>query len=159
LLDGEELFDYGTDPLDDDTDGDGILDGPDGLDDADGDGLIAALDADETDGPDADRDGDGLTNSEEANLGTDPGNSDTDGDGLSDESEVNQHGTDPLSADTDDDGHSDFSELNLGTDPLDPNDPDAPTCTCAQQGKDARQTATLFLLLLAGLLRRRSTRS
>jgi len=36
--------DNGADPLDPDTDGDGILDGPDGLEDEDGDGIINVLD-------------------------------------------------------------------------------------------------------------------
>ncbi len=46
-------------------------------------------------GGDEDRDGDGLTDSEELALGTDPDNSDTDGDGISDGAEV-AAGTDPL---------------------------------------------------------------
>ncbi|MCU6361143.1 thrombospondin type 3 repeat-containing protein, partial [Enterobacter quasiroggenkampii] len=47
-----------------------------------------------------DTDGDGLTDKEEEDLGTDPKNPDTDGDGLTDKEEVDN-----------------------GTDPLDPNDP------------------------------------
>ena len=46
-------------------------------------------------GPDDDPDGDGLTNLEERQYGTDPNNWDTDGDGVSDGYEVNA-GTDPL---------------------------------------------------------------
>jgi len=42
-----------------------------------------------------DSDGDGLTDSEEVNIGTDPNNPDTDGDGISDGDEVNA-GSDPL---------------------------------------------------------------
>ncbi len=42
----------------------------------------------------ADDDGDGLTNEEEAALGTDPGTADSDGDGVSDADEFT-HGTDP----------------------------------------------------------------
>ncbi len=45
--------------------------------------------------PDEDLDGDGLTNIEEYNEGTDPLNSDTDGDGVSDGKEV-RDGTNPL---------------------------------------------------------------
>ncbi len=44
----------------------------------------------------ADSDGDGLTNGDEVNRGTDPNKRDTDGDGLSDGDEVNRHRTDPL---------------------------------------------------------------
>jgi len=66
-----------------------------------------------------DSDGDGLTDSEEAELGTDPGSEDSDGDGLSDGDEVNQHGTDPTSEDTDGDGYSDSDEVSAGSDPID----------------------------------------
>jgi len=58
-----------------------------------------------------DSDGDGLTNGEEAALGTDPGNPDSDYDGLGDGEEVNTIGTDPLDDDTDDDGILDGNEV------------------------------------------------
>lgn len=45
---------------------------------------------------DVDTDGDGLTDTEEAALGTDPSVVDTDGDGLADGQEVLELGTDPL---------------------------------------------------------------
>jgi thiol-disulfide isomerase/thioredoxin len=64
-----------------------------------------------------DRDGDGLTNAEEAELGTDPGVADSDGDGLSDYGELGL-GTDPTVGDTDGDGISDGEEFQLS----DPND-------------------------------------
>ncbi|MEX0707143.1 MAG: FG-GAP-like repeat-containing protein [Woeseia sp.] len=69
-----------------------------------------------------DSDGDGLTDDEEAALGTDPSNPDTDGGGVSDGDEV-AIGTDPLNAsddnlDSDGDGLSDAEELDLGTDPM-----------------------------------------
>lgn len=68
-----------------------------------------------------DTDGDGLTDAQEADLGTDPNNADTDGDGLTDGDEVNNYGTDPLQADTDGDGLSDGEEVNsYNTDPLNP---------------------------------------
>jgi hypothetical protein len=65
-----------------------------------------------------DWDGDGLTNEQEAALGTDPYNWDTDGDGLSDYFEWANAavlGADPLLYDTDSDGLSDGLELRLGT--------------------------------------------
>ncbi len=46
-----------------------------------------------------DTDGDGLTDAEERELGTDPLLRDTDDDGFSDEEELNLWGTDPLSPD------------------------------------------------------------
>jgi len=68
-----------------------------------------------TDDPDLDSDGDGLTDVQEAILGTDPFNVDTDGDGLTDGEEVNQLGTDPLSEDSDGDGLSDAMEISVGS--------------------------------------------
>ncbi len=56
-----------------------------------------------------DADGDGLSDKEEKDLGTDQNNRDTDGDGLSDSLEV-RSGTDPLNADTDGDGVADGIE-------------------------------------------------
>ncbi|MFC7081270.1 hypothetical protein [Halorussus caseinilyticus] len=64
-----------------------------------------------------DLDGDGLIDSREEELGTDPRNEDTDGDGLTDAEEVEGE-TDPLEADTDGDGLDDGAELDAGTDPL-----------------------------------------
>ncbi len=65
-----------------------------------------------------DTDGDGLTDAEEAELGTDPNSADTDGDGLSDGEEVNDYDTDPTNADTDGDGLEDGPEVNsYDTDP------------------------------------------
>jgi len=69
-------------------------------------------------GPDTD--GDGLTDDEEAELGTDPEEADSDSDGLTD-GEEQDLGTDPLDEDTDSDGMSDGDEVELGTDPLDGN--------------------------------------
>jgi hypothetical protein len=64
-----------------------------------------------------DTDGDGLTNEEEAALGTDPASADTDGDGLSDREEVNIWHTNPLSPDTDGDGFTDKTEIDNGFNP------------------------------------------
>lgn len=72
--------------------------------------------------PVVDSDGDGLTDDEEAILGTDPFNPDTDGDGLSDGDEINVYGTNPLNPDTDGDGVDDKTEIDNGTDPNDPSD-------------------------------------
>jgi subtilisin family serine protease len=78
--------------------------------DMDGDGIGDACDDD--------IDGDGLTNAQEAALGTDPMNPDTDGDGLTDGQEVNVYHTNPLLADTDGDGLTDGAEVKTyGTNP------------------------------------------
>lgn len=64
-----------------------------------------------------DTDGDGLSDAEEATLGTNPNKADTDGDGLSDGVEVKGNvgsckaGTNPLKADTDGDSLSDGAEV------------------------------------------------
>ena len=64
-----------------------------------------------------DADSDGLSNREEAELGTDPESADSDDDGLDDLAEVDG-GTDPLVADSDGDGLNDGEEVNdYGSDP------------------------------------------
>jgi len=78
-----------------------------------------------------DSDGDGLLDTVESRLGTDPKKRDTDGDGLSDRQEVEpripigqlkrfetESWTDPLKFDTDGDGLSDGEEKTRGTNPL-----------------------------------------
>ena len=79
-----------------------------------------------------DTDGDGLTDDEEKEIGTDPNNPDTDGDGINDGDEVNggdnkdwdgdgkPDPTDPLNPDTDGDGINDGDEVDRGTDPNNP---------------------------------------
>lgn len=72
----------------------------------------------------ADTDVDGLSDGQEALVGTSPAKADTDGDGLPDGWEV-QHGLNPLSADGNDgdagdpdgDGVDNLNEYELGTDP------------------------------------------
>lgn len=66
---------------------------------------------------DADSDGDGLTDAEEADLGTDPQAADSDGDGIDDADEIDM-GLDPLDEDSDGDGLSDAEEDEYGLDPL-----------------------------------------
>ena len=79
----------------------------------------APLTLDTKSDPNADNDGDGLTNGEEDKNGngkvdvgeTDPNNRDSDGDGLWDGNEIIRYMTDPLNADSDDDGISDGREV------------------------------------------------
>lgn len=68
--------------------------------------------------PNADPDGDGLTNAEEKQLGTNPKVADSDGDGLNDGDEIHKYKTNPLKADSDGDGLNDGDEvMNYKTDP------------------------------------------
>lgn len=102
--DNVEVF-LGYDPLNDDTDDDGM---PDGSEDAESDGVpdwvefVLDFDPqrDDTDGddvPDAqeDTDGDGIPDAEEVALGLNPYAIDTDGDGFGDGEEIDA-GADPL---------------------------------------------------------------
>ncbi len=67
-----------------------------------------------------DSDGDGLPDSVELTLGTNPNAADTDNDGLSDREEVEIYKTDPLKPDTDGDGYLDGQEVKGGYNPLGP---------------------------------------
>jgi len=83
-------------------------------------GALSVVDTDldgQPDANDADDDNDGLTDSEESVLGTDPLLADTDDDGLSD-SEEGTWGTNPLNPDTDDDSFNDGMEALAGYDPV-----------------------------------------
>lgn len=91
-----------------DTDLDGLPDGWEVIN-----GLNPVLGTDAA----ADTDGDGLTNLQEYQYGTDPRNTDSDGDGLTDGTEVNVHATDPALADSDRDGLDDGYEVALGSNP------------------------------------------
>jgi len=91
---------YYTDPLDNDTDDDGLLDGEEKQ--------YA------TNPLNNDTDYDGLLDGEEIKLyGTDPRISDCDRDGLLDGDEVNYYNTLPLDNDSDDDGLTDFEEVRF----------------------------------------------
>jgi outer membrane protein OmpA-like peptidoglycan-associated protein len=61
--------------------------------------------------PNGDPDGDGLTNREEKQLGTDKKVADSDADGLMDGAEVKQYSTNPLNADSDGEGLTDGDEV------------------------------------------------
>jgi hypothetical protein len=62
-------------------------------------------------GPVVDADGDGLLDTEEATVGTDPQALDTDDDGLTDRQEVQIYKTDPVDRDTDNDSFTDGDEV------------------------------------------------
>ena len=82
-----------------------------------------------------DSDGDGLTDEEEAELGTNPIRADTDDDGLTDREEI-EYGTDPVRSDSDGDGLPDGWELDNGLHPLLPDadlDPDEDGLTNAEE--------------------------
>ena len=96
---------YGTDPLDVDTDDDGLTD-------------YEEWENYFTDPLDDDTDDDGLKDGVEIQeYLTDPLNDDTDGDGLLDGEEINIYFTNPRLRDTDSDEIDDDLELALGTDP------------------------------------------
>lgn len=67
-----------------------------------------------------DTDGDGLTNEEEEEAGTNVSKPDTDSDLLGDREEVQVYGTDPLRADTDGDTYTDGQEVRSGYNPNGP---------------------------------------
>jgi hypothetical protein len=140
LGDGREVLEVGTDPLSPDTDGDGVLDGDEVAQgtnplDAPGAGtsetivatgaeeqgvseVPAAVEAATTPG---DSDGDGLEDTIEYELGTDPFDIDTDVDGLTDGEEYYVYQTGTRNPDSDGDGYLDGDEVYVyGTDPNDP---------------------------------------
>lgn len=139
LSDGDEVNGTGplaaigtTNPLDTDTDDGGTQDGTEVL--VDGTNPLPGNGGDDAA---ADPDNDGLSNAQEAILGTDPDDNDTDNDGIDDGDEVGNDSTldagdtNPLDADSDDDGLSDGQEI-LGLDGMpnsgdetDPSNPDS----------------------------------
>lgn len=67
-----------------------------------------------------DTDKDGLSDTQEATLGTNPNNPDTDADGLFDKEEVDVYRTNPLNSDTDGDTYKDGDEVKNGYNPNGP---------------------------------------
>ena len=101
--DGYELLYVHTDPLDADTDSDGLIDGLEGT---------LGKNRDFTTNPfNPDSDGDGLPDGLEYILGTNPNNPDTDSDQVLDGEEVYKYHTNPFISDSDFDGISDGWEL------------------------------------------------
>ncbi|MEE8522766.1 MAG: Ig-like domain-containing protein, partial [Thermoanaerobaculia bacterium] len=134
LADADEAA-LGTDAFDPDSDGDGLRDGfevefgfdplafddPDA--DPDGDGLSNFDEQDALGDPgDPDTDGDGLLDGDEVANGAEAALPDSDGDGLLDGEEVHLYGTDPADVDSDGGGLSDGEEVAQGSDPLDGSD-------------------------------------
>jgi len=152
---------YGPDPMTTDTDSDGIMDYADncpansnpGQTDTDNDGLGNACDSDD--------DNDGLSDSAEANAGTNPLIADTDGDGANDGSDAF-----PLDAsettDTDNDGIGDNGDNcpaaanadQKDSGGLDTNTPDGigDACQCGDVSGNGRITNTDSVLMKRYLL-------
>ncbi len=121
------MFYTGTNPMNNDTDGDGVLDGFE-----------------------FDSDGDGLSDGEEmgiigtANLPNGgPWNPDSDGDGLSDGAEVNIYHTNATNPDSDGDGIPDGAEVAAGT------DPNSPTTTEEYNNRLSMILSGLYIAILS----------
>lgn len=123
----------GTDPLDEDSDGDGLFDGQEAFLGFPGRLAGGRYMTDDpryvyhTDPTDSDTDGDGISDMDEVSGGTNASCRDSDGDGLFDEEEVDGYVadptyTDPAHVDTDGDGLTDWQEvkgtLGYRTNPL-----------------------------------------
>ena len=127
-LSNDEEEDYGTNPYDQDTDGDGLSDWYELIQlksdpfrvDTDNDGLTDFEEVVKyrTRSDTLDTDGDHLNDADEIQTwNTNPLLPDTDGDGLPDGDEI-VLGTNPNKVDTDGDGIPDGKELEIGTSPL-----------------------------------------
>jgi len=128
ISDGEEVNAYGTNPLNPDTDSDGLSDCQE----------LKHTNRSECENTD-------FSGGFDGGYSTDPLHADSDRDGLTDCQEVlhtnrteceapeftgsynGGTGTDPIISDTDGDDYMDGEEVNMGSDPLDPNDPPALT--------------------------------
>ena len=156
---------FTTGPEDADEDGHTELDDCDetdpsiypGAEDLCGDGIDSDCDGVGALGSD-DEDGDGLSEDEEDNLGTDPCNPDSDSDGVSDGEEV-ERGTDPLVDEDLDSGQPQDSgqDQDSGAEDSGGEDADAPSeppprCGCASSG--GAGTIILWMLPLLALHRR-----
>lgn len=123
LIEGVDSDDDGMIDLYEDANGLDKGDPADAAEDPDGDGLTNVEEFDAgTDPFAADIDEDGLNDQEEVAAGTDAYDADTDRDGRTDAEELREEPlTNPLLADSDGDGRSDGAEVVAGTDPNDPN--------------------------------------
>ena len=111
ILDGESVAGGN------DTDGDFLLDSWEDENFGNNDGNIDAEDLSVSDGT-GDFDGDGATDRQEQNFGSDPKDRDSDDDNLEDGAEINTHGSDPTLTDTDGDTLDDGVEVDThGSDP------------------------------------------
>lgn len=100
-----EEFQYATDPNNNDSDNDGLLDGEE-------------INTHLTNPLNNDSDGDGLSDGQEVNeYGTNPLAVDSDSDGLTDYDEVITYQSNPLLADSDEDGLLDLYEVENGLNP------------------------------------------
>ena len=120
IIDFTELFVTQTNPLDDDTDKDGLPDGWEytyGLNPLDSD-----TDSNGVLDPAEDLDNDNITNINEFLNNTSPITNDTDEDGIDDYREIAVYRTDPTNPDTDGDGMPDGWEIENKLDPLDSTD-------------------------------------
>ena len=122
LGDVRELFELRLNPVDDDTDDDGLNDGWEVLysNSTHVDPLVGVASAILDSVLNSNNDGDGLTFSEEEKLGTNPDDIDTDADELNDSYEV-EIGTSPINNDSDEDGLNDGWEFDYnGTSGVNP---------------------------------------